>query len=158
MDHHHEYYIRNYHTAMSKEDMLANAQPMPMQALVEVAVDSISAQLAYDGSWPTENWVWLKRINRDGRYHYHPASRALLCAIWCGIGFEGPLRDDLGGWKVALELSASAPQLQKHVRNLQVFVEKGRKCGVMDLFLFLARTLAPFGVFAICVILIRQIY
>ncbi len=150
MDHHHEHHIRDYHAGMSNEQMAQNARPMPAEATVELCVDWISAQLAYDGSWPdSDRWIWLRKINSvdSGMCHFHPATRALLCAIWHALGFRLPMQEltyeplpivhvndyeynaqrtsrrgkKLRGWSAALAMCELHSSLFTHVQNLQKF-------------------------------------
>ena len=80
MDHHAEYHF---------DEIQKCIREMPHEAVVELAVDWLAAEVSYGGRWPGPHWVWLKDLPSSRRYH--PSTLALLCAVWDGLGFPGPL-------------------------------------------------------------------
>lgn len=81
---------------------------MPLAAIVEVAVDALGAQCSYEGSWPPSDWPRLAKLSVSP--HFHPTSRAVLCAVWSFLGFPRPLMSlqsgTAYGWPVAASIVA----------------------------------------------------
>ena len=79
---------------------------MPIEAVVEVAVDALGAQYSYDGSWPPPDWSRLSKLSASP--HFHPSTLALLCVIWSYLGFPHPLLSLQNGSTYGLSVAASA--------------------------------------------------
>lgn len=84
---------------------------MPVGAIIETTVDALAAQYSYDGSWPPSDWPRLRTLATSP--HFHPASLALLCAVWHSLGFHRPLLSmqdgSQYGWPVAAVIVAKHP-------------------------------------------------
>ena len=99
---------------------------MPLAAIVEVAVDALGAQCSYDGSWPPSDWPRLAKLSVAP--HFHPASRAVLCAVWSFLGFPRPLMSlqngSAYGWPVAASIAAQHPPYAGALDSLRAAMQQ----------------------------------
>ena len=61
---------------------------MPDEAVVEMVVDWMAANRAYEGAWPCcgGHWRWLE--HSWDRLKLHPANKELAGAIVCALGYQ----------------------------------------------------------------------